>query len=198
MYIEVSKALSDKVMIFSSAESNDTALEFTPPFRDGLKSLQRAAKDPESNESISLAKRFIRDFGTHFFSTAYMGAKQVVETTFERMSKSEEEKKKRSDCINKAYKNGASKGIATKKVNLNVNAEVKGVGVGVDTELGGDGWSTSESSVVSILCYLKMMKDKLSQQRFCKSNFKNIHCNRCTGDFQVHFPLQRLENWVTY
>ena len=187
MYIEVSRAYSDKVNIGSDGESNDTAPIFTPLFRDGLLSLKRAAQDPESDDSIHLAKRFIHNFGTHFFSTAYMGATQVIETTFERMAKSKKETDKRSKCINKAYQNGASKGFGTKKVDLTIDAEVRGVGVTAGTTFGGDGYSTSESFLVSFLCYSKMMNNKVSQQRFlhylprakpfglCSSCTKMIH-----------------------
>ena len=154
MYIEVSRAYTDKVTIFFHGTTGDTAPEFTREFKDGLVSLQKAAKDPESNKSKQRALDFIHDFGTHFLSESYLGATQVVETVFHRGSKSERESEKRSRCVNKAFQNGARKGIATQKVDISAEAGVEGFGVVASTELGGDGWSTSESEMVSALCYL--------------------------------------------
>ena len=83
--------------------SRFTAPRFRPAFVDGMRQLNKAARNSTSHESQSVLKGFIEEFGTYYMRKAWLGATLITEATFSSQAVDEEERKKNKACFEKAF-----------------------------------------------------------------------------------------------
>merc|ERR1712013_541608 len=80
------------------------------------------AKEPTSRRSQEVLKAFISEFGTHYASSAWLGATLTTETRFASMSANEEEHSERQNCIKRSFE--AAMGVVANVTEISVNASV--------------------------------------------------------------------------
>ena len=98
-------------------------LEFTPDFINGLRGLQFASKDPNSQISNRIFKYFLKDFGSFYVDEVSMGAKFWIETRFASKSNAESTSQGRMECIHDSFRKGHSSGFESPPIK---SVEVKG------------------------------------------------------------------------
>jgi len=132
-----------KCIVYRIDVSSFSKPEFHPSFKGALRQLNKAAKKPTTKRSKEVLRGFISEFGTHFMSSAWLGATLTVETRFASKSKNERVRKNRQDCIEESF--GKAAGIGGKVREVSVNAKVPGAGdVGIGTTVGG--WGANSGS----------------------------------------------------
>ena len=139
-YINKAKCIIYKVSInpFSQAV-------FTDGFKSGLRSLQRAARNPAAENSKKIRIEFLNQYGTHYQSECYLGASMTTITRMSSRSASQADESKRKDCVSKAYSEGTSKGVKVNEFDVSISAGKGPVSGTVGTKLGGWGAGSSDA-----------------------------------------------------
>ena len=116
--------------------------EFHPSFKEALRQLNKAAKEPTSRRSQEVLKAFISEFGTHYASSAWLGAALTTETRFASKSANEEERSERQNCIKRSFE--AAMGVVANVTEISVNASVPEDLGSLGTTIGG--WEVNSDS----------------------------------------------------
>jgi len=134
-----------KCIIFRIDVSSFSKPEFHPSFKDAMRNLNRAAKEPTKKRSKQSLKAFISEFGTHYMSSAWLGATLTTETRFISKSANEGIRRERQNCIRESFGKAAGVGANVREVGVNVNAPIGGgVTAGLETTIGG--WGVNSDS----------------------------------------------------
>jgi len=129
-----------KCTVFRIDVSSFSKSEFHPSFKDALRQLNKAAKEPTSRRSKEVLKAFISEFGTHYMSSAWLGATLTTETRFASKSENEGERRRRQDCIEESFGKATGTGVTVKEIRVNVN--LQGGKIGGTT----GGWGANSDS----------------------------------------------------
>ena len=114
---------------------------FTDGFKNALRSLQRAAKKPNSETSKKIRSEFLNQYGTHYQSECYLGASMTTITRISSRSASQAESNRRKECVSNAYSEGTSHGVDVNEVDVSAsvsgrNGKLSG-GLSASTTIGG-------------------------------------------------------------
>ena len=104
--------------------------------------MNKAAKDPTTRRSKEVLKAFISEFGTHYASSAWLGATLTTETRFASKSANDEERSERQDCIKRSFE--AAMGVVANVTEISVNASVPEDLGSLETSPGG--WGANSDS----------------------------------------------------
>ena len=102
--------------------------EFHPSFKDALRQLNKAAKEPTSRRSKDVLKASISEFRTHYTSSAWLGATLTTETRFASKSENKGERRRRQDCIEESFGKATGTGANVKEISVDVG--LKGGSIG--------------------------------------------------------------------
>merc|ERR1711962_35486 len=91
--------------------------KFEDSFVNGLKKLAEAAENPDLEKSKENLRAFISEYGTHYMSKSWLGAKLLAKSLFFHQSRSEAELNQRSLCLSTAFSRSSGD---TKIHNMNV------------------------------------------------------------------------------
>merc|ERR1712242_41985 len=92
--------------------SSSTKPEFTSDFISALKSLENAAKSPDSAASkVAMKEFFTEQFGTHYMSNVFMGASMTTENRYVGTTSSSEMRSMRKECSDNSYSMSIGGGV---------------------------------------------------------------------------------------
>ena len=69
--------------------------------------MDAVAKSGDYDEKVSVMRRFLNEFGTHFAKTTKLGAQIIFERRFSSKSTSSDQKQQRSECVKIEVHRGA-------------------------------------------------------------------------------------------
>ena len=118
---------------------------FTNGFVNGLRSLQRASKEPHTEKSRQARIKFVEEYGTYYQSECYMGASMTTISRMSSKSKTVEERSKRMECVSKAFEYANHQGVHLQEFDLSAGVGVGPASVGVSTRVGGWGKESSKA-----------------------------------------------------
>jgi len=135
-----------KCTIFRIDVSSFSKPEFHPSFKDAMRKLNRAAREPKEERSKQVLKAFISEFGTHYMSSAWLGATLTAETRFASKSANEGIRRERQNCIRESFGTAAGVGAKVREVGVSVNVPIGGGGAAseIGTTIGG--WGANSDS----------------------------------------------------
>jgi len=117
-----------KCTVYRIDVSSFSKPEFHPSFKDALRQLNKAAKDPTTRRSKEVLRSFISEFGTHYASSAWLGASLTAETRFASKSANAVERQKRQNCIEESFGKATGMGGKVREVSVDANVPVPGTG----------------------------------------------------------------------
>ena len=118
---------------------------FTDGFKNALRSLQRAANNPDAERRNKIRSEFINQYGTHYQSECYLGASMTTITRMSSRSTSEAESNRRKECVSNAYSEGTSKGVEFNEFEVEVQGGKPGMSGSIGTTVGGWGAGSSNA-----------------------------------------------------
>jgi len=84
---------------------------FTTNFENGIKSLYEAYLDPESDDGKKNVTRFLKEFGTHYMQTTFLGASLSIESRWSSKAKRSSERQARQHCLSAAFSESVSSAV---------------------------------------------------------------------------------------
>ena len=165
---------------------------FTDGFKNALRSLQRAAKKPNSETSKKIRSEFLNQYGTHYQSECYLGASMTTITRISTRSASQAESNRRKECVSNAYSEGTSHGVDVNEVDVSAsvsggNGPVSG-SVSASTTVGG--WGVGSENAY------KKASSKCDSNADASSAFASIGVEQTEIISVGVSPYTAKEQWV--
>jgi len=118
---------------------------FTDGFINGLRELHNASKNPDSEESKSILRKFVKSYGINYMSECFMGSTIVSTMRMSKSSSSASEEAQNAECASRGHSEGMSQGVSTSEVKVTGKVGEDGVSGSASTTIPSFGFGSGNS-----------------------------------------------------